>query len=30
MNACTDVPKEAKQTLLLGAETMEGLRITGT
>ena len=30
MNARTNVPKEAKETLLLSAEKMEGLRITGT
>ena len=30
MNARDDVPDDAKQTLLLSAETMEGLRITGT
>ena len=29
-NARDDVPYDAKQTLLLSAETMEGLRITGT
>ena len=29
MNARGDVPDDAKQTLLLSAETMEGLRITG-
>ena len=30
VNAREDVPDDAKQTLLLSAETMEGLRITGT
>ena len=29
VNARADVPSEAKQTMLLSAETMEGLRITG-
>lgn len=30
VNVRDDVPDDAKQTLLLSAETMEGLRITGT
>ena len=29
MKACIDVPPEAKQKMLLSAETMEGLTITG-
>lgn len=29
MNAREDVPADAKQTLQLSAETIEGLRITG-
>ena len=30
MHVRVDVPDDAKQKLLLSAETMEGLRITGT
>ena len=29
VNTCTDVPQEQKKKLLLSAETIEGLRITG-